>query len=79
MMKKFLIGTTALIAVGTLAGAAQAADPIKLSVGGKMNQWFSIADVKDRPGTKYAHTAVNSDTEVHFKGETTRFESDCRA
>ncbi|MBF0355418.1 MAG: porin [Alphaproteobacteria bacterium] len=70
MIKRFLIGTSALIAVGTLAGAAQAADPIKLSVGGKMNQWLSFADVKDKVTTKYNHVAVNSDTEVHFKGET---------
>ncbi|MBF0166261.1 MAG: porin [Alphaproteobacteria bacterium] len=69
-MKRFLIGTSALIAVGTIAGAAQAADPIKLSVGGKMNQWLSFADVKDKVTTKYNHVAVNSDTEVHFKGET---------
>ncbi|TAN59178.1 MAG: porin [Rhodospirillales bacterium] len=77
MMKKFLAGTTALIAVGSFASAANAAEPIKLSVGGFMNQWVSIADV-DAKNTnqngqvnwEFNNVAVNSDTEVHFKGET---------
>ncbi|MDK9721081.1 MAG: porin [Rhodospirillales bacterium] len=82
-MKKILAGTTALIAVGTLAGAAQAADPIKLSVGGMMNQWVAIGDVDsytyngsaagagaNRYTREFGNVGIISDTEVHFKGET---------
>ncbi|MBF0268071.1 MAG: porin [Alphaproteobacteria bacterium] len=75
-MKKILAGTTALIAVGTLAGAAQAADPIKLSVGGMMNQWLTIGDVDSYTYAtgrvrEYGNVGLISDTEVHFKGDTT--------
>ncbi len=75
-MKKILAGTTALIAVGTLAGAAQAADPIKLSVGGMMNQWLTIGDVDSYTYAtgrvrEYGNVGIISDTEIHFKGDTT--------
>jgi outer membrane protein OmpU len=74
-MKKILAGTSALFAVATLSGAAQAAEPIKLSVGGFMNQWVSILNVDDKKTSNgvensYNHAAVNSDTEVHFTGST---------
>jgi outer membrane protein OmpU len=73
-MKKVLFGTTALVAAGMFGSAAQAAEPIKLSVGGFMNQWFAIADVesKDRAATgrDYNNVSIVSDTEVHFKGST---------
>jgi outer membrane protein OmpU len=42
-MKKVLFGTTALVAVGLCAPIANAAEPIKLTVGGMMNQFFGIA------------------------------------
>ena len=65
-MKKILIASSALVAV-TFAGEAQASDPIKLSVGGYMNQWagFAEQEVGDR------NNAFQSDTEIHFKGSTT--------
>jgi hypothetical protein len=65
-MKKILFGTTALVAAG-LVTTAQAADKIKLSVGGYMNQEVGIAD------NKAGETNVNlvSNTEVFFKGSTT--------
>ncbi|MBF0355417.1 MAG: porin [Alphaproteobacteria bacterium] len=71
-MKKVLFGTTALVAAGMFGSAAQAAEPIKLSVGGFMNQWFAIADVEDKtnPATQYNNLSIVSDTEVHFKGST---------
>ena len=65
-MKKILIASSALVAVA-FVGQAQASEPIKLSVGGYMNQWAGFADqeVGDR------NNAFQSDTEIHFKGSTT--------
>jgi len=64
-MKKILIASSALVAVA-FVGQAQASEPIKLSVGGYMNQWAGFADqeVGDR------NNAFQSDTEIHFKGST---------
>ena len=47
-MKKSLLATTALAALGAVAvaGPATAAEKIKLSVGGYMEQWFGFADNK---------------------------------
>lgn len=42
-MKKILVASSALVAVA-FAGQAQASEPIKLSVGGYMNQWAGFAD-----------------------------------
>jgi len=73
-MKKVLLGTTALLGVGTLAGAAQASDGIKLDVGGFFQTVYQgVFDKKDtghfgdqRNLDRFLHNA-----EVHFKGETT--------
>jgi len=73
-MKKVLLGTTALLGVGTLAGAAQASDGIKLDVGGFFQTVYQgVFDDKDgdhfgnhRTTDRFLHNA-----EVHFKGETT--------
>jgi predicted porin len=66
MMKKILFASSALVAVAA-AGTAQASEPIKLSVGGYMEQWIGVAD-QDVGESK---NAFQSDTEVHFSGETT--------
>ncbi|WP_412777729.1 porin [Thalassospira lucentensis] len=65
-MKKFLFASSALVAV-VAAGTAQASEPIKLEVGGFMNQWVGVADqdVGERKN------AFQSNTEIHFKGSTT--------
>jgi predicted porin len=73
-MKKVLLGTTALLGVGTIAGAAQASDGIKLDVGGFFQTVYQgVFDNKDkghfgdhRTTDRFLHNA-----EVHFKGETT--------
>jgi outer membrane protein OmpU len=73
-MKKVLLGTTALLGVGTVAGAAQASDGIKLDVGGFFQTVYQgVFDNKDeghfgdhRNLDRFLHNA-----EVHFKGETT--------
>jgi len=73
-MKKVLLGTTALLGVGSVAGAAQASDGIKLDVGGFFQTVYQgVFDNKDhnhfgegRNVDRFLHNA-----EVHFKGETT--------
>ncbi len=73
-MKKQLYGTTALVAAGLLAAVpgAQAAEPITVSIGGYMEQWFGWAE-NDDPllGIRLNETELNSDAEIHFKGRTT--------
>ncbi|WP_417835479.1 porin [Thalassospira tepidiphila] len=67
-MKKILVASSALVAVG-FAGAAQASEPISLSVGGYMEQFVGVVDQDDALGR--SHNKIQSDTEIHFKGETT--------
>lgn len=67
-MKKILAGTSALIAAGLLAGAAHAADPITLSVGGYAHWSIGVADNEDVDG----NTAdAKGDHRMWFTGETT--------
>lgn len=68
-MKKILLGTSALIAAVAVSAPANAADPIQLSIGGYMNQWFGYGDSGDTPDT--IDVAFKNDTEIHFKGSTT--------
>jgi outer membrane protein OmpU len=74
-MKKALIGTTALIAVGLLnVAAAQAADKIKLSVGGYYNTGIGFSSEDDGVGEAGAadrNHAINIDSEISFRGSTT--------
>jgi outer membrane protein OmpU len=77
-MKKVLFGTTALVAASIVGSVAQAAEPIKLSVGGMMQQYFAIYDREENPiaaaglvNQEWTHASIASDTEVHFKGATT--------
>ncbi|MBB4287005.1 porin [Roseospira goensis] len=69
-MKKVLFGTTALIAAAAFAGTAHA-DKIKLSIGGKQEVYFGVADVEDNAGETYASTGMTTDTELYFSGSTT--------
>jgi len=77
-MKKVLLGTTAIVAAGMIASApsAIAAEKIKLSVGGYMEQWFGYVSNDDGPGNgrfgqDFSGFDVKSDSEIHFKGSTT--------
>lgn len=79
-MKKTLLASTALAAVGAIAlagpayGAAhakKAGGPIKVSVGGYMEQWFGFADSDDNINPGDDGFDSQSDGEIHFKGETT--------
>ena len=66
-MKKILVASSALVAVG-FAGAAQASEPISLSVGGYMEQCVGAASEENRFEAK---NKIQSDTEIHFSGSTT--------
>lgn len=75
-MKKILYGTTALVAAGFITSAASAAEPIKLSVGGHMWQFFGFVDQEDDTPSSTGVASVHnnfghhSDTEVYFTGST---------
>ena len=75
-MKKVLLGSTALVAAGLIAGDAAAADGVKLSLGG---YYRGVAGVMfdDFDGAAAGleddlrDYVFKQDVEVHFKGETT--------
>ncbi|MEG3618445.1 porin [Magnetovibrio sp. PR-2] len=77
-MKKILLGTTAVIALGTLSTEAFAADKIKLELGGFMRQYVGFSN-SDEAATVATNDVVNRDTglgqqgnsEVYFTGSTT--------
>jgi outer membrane protein OmpU len=75
-MKKILLGSTALVAAGLIAGHAEAADGVKLSLGGYYRGaagWMgddydgALAGVEDDT----RNYVFKQDVEVHFSGETT--------
>ena len=78
-MKKVLMGTTALVAAGMMAGAAQAQEemmeePISLSLGGYYRAAIGSVSGNDGPGQPEAdrHTiGIAQDSEVTFSGSTT--------
>jgi hypothetical protein len=57
-MKKTLLGTTALVAVGLLAGPALASDPLKVTVGGNVVTGFYVIDADNIGGTSFQDTKV---------------------
>lgn len=72
-MKKVLLGTTAIVAAGMIAApSADAAEKLKVSVGGYMEQWFGYTSADDdNSATDTEGFAIVSDTEVFFTGMTT--------
>lgn len=73
-LKGLALATTALAALSATAGPALAADPIKLQLGGYMEQWVGWADqdgdFETAGGTNYRSWDQQSDSEVHFTGAT---------
>lgn len=58
-MKKTLLGTTALVTAGLIAGPALASDPLKVTVGGTVTAGFYVIDSDDTVGpVSYNDTAV---------------------
>ncbi|MDO9126800.1 MAG: porin [Parvibaculum sp.] len=48
-MKKILLGTTALVSAGLIAGPALASDPLTVTVGGTVTAGFYVIDADDLP------------------------------
>ncbi|WP_028878111.1 porin [Terasakiella pusilla] len=69
-MKKLLVASTAIVAVAAVS-SANAADPIKLSVGGYMNQYVGYVSQDDDLQEDFAEVNINSETELYFRGSTT--------
>ncbi|WP_185681182.1 porin [Parvibaculum sedimenti] len=57
-MKKTLLGTTALVTAGLLAGPALASDPLKVTVGGNVVTGFYFVDADNVGGTSFQDTKV---------------------
>jgi predicted porin len=73
-MKKVLMGTTALVAMGAWAvsPAAAAEEKIKIAVGGYYESVVSFVDQSfDNPAIDKHSDNVRQEGEIHFKGETT--------
>lgn len=75
-MKKILLGTTAVVALGAMSAEAFAADPISLSLGGFMRQYVAVTDSDEvAPSGNNPLRATDlaqwSNTEVYFSGSTT--------
>lgn len=73
-MKKILIGTSALVAAIAVSGAAQAADPIKLSISGFGSALVSFVDqdIQDAAGAgEFNSVDIKGNNEIHFSGATT--------
>ncbi|WP_374656672.1 porin [Dongia sp.] len=73
-MKKVLLGTSALLGVGLLAGTAAASDGVKLSLGGFMRSYFGATfddDDAGESGDNLNTTGVGTDAEVYFLGSVT--------
>jgi len=75
-MKRTLICTSALVAAGLLAGAgaANAADPIKIGASGGMSgaiAWISEDDGAGQAGADTRSMAIQLDSEIRFRGSTT--------
>lgn len=76
-MRKYLYGTTALVAATLVAGTVHAAEPLKMGVSGSMQEWFGVIKNKKATATQSGAAArdintfgINADTEVDFKGST---------
>ena len=71
-MKRSLIGTTAIVTAGMLAASAtaNAADPIKLSIGGYMNAAIGYISEDDTSVANVRSEAIQLDSEIVFRGAT---------
>jgi outer membrane protein OmpU len=75
MMKKLLLGSTALVVGGAIAAPAMAADPIKMGIGG----YYTFYAMAGNIDTTYAYNgqiqtykglAFTQEGEIHFIGQT---------
>lgn len=69
-MRYTFLTTTALVAAALAQAPAHAEEPISLSVGGKLRQFFFIADQDETPAEALNATGQFTDAEVYFDGKT---------
>ncbi|SCA56370.1 conserved exported hypothetical protein [Candidatus Terasakiella magnetica] len=70
-MIKLLLGTAALSVMSLISVGANAADPIKLSFSGFMEQWVGYSDNEgDNGAANYSEVGTFSDVELFMKGST---------
>jgi len=65
-MKKSLLATTALAALGAVAVASPASAKFDVAVGGFMEQWFGYSDNSNTAVPQADVMEQHSDTEIHF-------------
>jgi hypothetical protein len=75
MMKKLLLGSTALVVGGVMAAPAMAADPIKLGVGGYYTFYALAGNIDSTYAfngsfTTYKGLSIIQEGEIHFIGQT---------
>jgi hypothetical protein len=75
MMKKLLLGSTALVAGGLMAAPAMAADPIKIGVGGYYQFFVNTGSIEgvyalDGTSTQFKGLSFYQEGEIHFIGST---------
>lgn len=71
-MKKVLFATTALVAIAAITSPANAAEKIKLGLGGYMEQQIGVVDNEDDAGvTNFSSFDIKSDAEIYISGSTT--------
>jgi len=75
MMKKLLLGSTALVVGGLMAAPAMAADPIKIGVGGYYTFYAVAGGISSTYATngtwaQYKGLNFQQEGEIHFSGQT---------
>jgi hypothetical protein len=75
MMKKLLLGSTALVVGGVMAAPAMAADPIKIGVGGYYTFYGAAGNIDPTYAlngtfTSYKGFSIIQEGEIHFIGQT---------
>jgi len=76
MMKKLLLGSTALVVGGAIAAPAMAADPIKMGIGGYYTFYALAGNIDSTYAlngngfTSYKGLAFTQEGEIHFIGQT---------
>jgi predicted porin len=71
-MKKSLLATTALAALGAATVAAPAsAEGFELKIGGFMEQWFGYSDSSNSAAADSDSATQHSDVEIHFSAKQT--------
>jgi hypothetical protein len=75
MMKKLLLGSTALVAGGLMAAPAMAADPIKIGVGGYYQFFVTAGGIEgsyalNGTSTQYKGLSFYQEGEIYFNGQT---------